>query len=162
MWCRVTMPKLSVSVHAVHVQIYLSWGSALLCVGLGWCEWETLSKPWDAERPIVPSLAFFRTRRAWPTRCLCMTIFLWEPEVLNQERSALWEPASRDFTLPSNPCVPGLGFYQILFVIPLDFSNKQWNANMWPEGKTSQLLKGKRTWYPNDSWLCGWSNDSVS
>lgn len=60
----------------------------------------------------------------------------------------LWEPASKDFTLPSNPCIPGLGFYQIVFVIPLDFSNKQWNASIWPEGKPPSYWRGKEynTW----------------
>lgn len=93
--------------------------------------------------PLLFLWLFFRARRAWPTGCLGMTMLLWEPECWIKSTQLLWEPASREFTLPSKPSVPGLGFYQIVFVIPLDFSNKQWNANICPEGKPPSYWRGK-------------------
>lgn len=107
-----------------------------------WCEWETLPKPQDAESNCTFS-DIFQTRKAWPTRCLDMIIFLWEPEGWIKSVQLLWEPARKNFTLPSNPCITGLEFYQTIFVILLDFSNKQWNANSWPEGKLASYWRGK-------------------
>lgn len=116
--------------------------SALLCVALGWCEWETLPKPWDAERPIVPSMAFFRARRA-THKMLGYGHNAVGARVLNWECLAFVGTSQQRLHPPLKSLHPGLRFYQMVFVFPLDFSNKQWNANIWPEGKTLSYWRGK-------------------
>lgn len=123
-------------VGAVCVQICSSWGSR------HWCEWETLPKPFMQRDPCFNQCFFsglFQSQKGL-THKIPGGLFLWDPEMLNQECSALREWACRDFrcnlcTLPSNLCVPGLGFYLTVFVVPLDFSNEQWSTDIKPEGQ---------------------------
>lgn len=95
------------------------------------------------QRDLLYHLWLFSEPEGLPIRFLGMAIMLWEPECWIESSWHLWEPASKHFTLPTNPCIPGLRFYQMVFVFPLDFSNKQWNANIWPEGKTLNYWRGK-------------------
>lgn len=122
----------------LHAAQFIKNGDAPRSVGF----FMWMPKPQDAESNCTFS-GFFQARKSWPTRCLGMIIFLWEPECWIKSVQLLWEPARKNFTLPSNPCIPGLGFYQTTFVNLLDFSNKQWNANSWPEGKPSSYWRGK-------------------
>lgn len=140
MWCRVTVPKLRLPVAA---ESSCPWELGLCPTLCGFFGVNgKLPKAQDAESNCTFS-GFFQARKAWLIRCLGMIIFLWEPVFWIMTVQLLWEPARKSFTLPSNPSILGLGFYQTIFLILLDFSNNQWNANSWPEGKPSSYWRGK-------------------
>lgn len=139
MWCRVTVPKLRVPVAAV--QSHPSWGSAPLSVGF--LMWMGNPAQTTGCRVKLYLLWLFSSQKGLTDQMLGYDHISVGTRVLNQECSALVGTSQKNFTLPSNPCIPGLGFYQTIFVILLDFSNKQWNAKSWPEGKPSIYWRGK-------------------
>lgn len=158
MWYRVTVPKLRVPVAAE--QSCPSWGFAPFSVGF--LVWMGNSAQTTGCRVKLFLLWIFPSQKSLTHKMLGYDHISVGTRALNQEYSALVGTNQKEIHSPLKSLHSKPRILSGYICNPTWFLKQTVKFKQLAREKTLQFLKGKRTPYPNDSWLCGWSNGCMS